>query len=70
MQQKFHVSFISDTRTCEMKLEQNYLNNSEIVLQLFQAHLHIFLHAENYANAKIVSGSLRKVNNSVLRRRN
>jgi len=53
-----------------MKLEQNYLNNSEIVLQLFQAHLHIFLHAENYANAKIVSGSLRKVNNSVLRRRN
>ena len=44
--------------TCEIKQIQNtktILKHFRIVLELFQAHLHIYSHVEKYANPKAVS---------------
>ena len=43
--------------TCEIKQKQNtetILKRFRIVIELFQAHYHIYSHVEKYANPKAV----------------
>jgi len=52
-----HEIVISDVITCEIKQKQNtetILERLRIILELFQAHWHIYSHVE-YANPKTVS---------------
>jgi len=49
---------MSDVVICEIKQKQNtetILKRFRIVLELFQAHYHIYSHVEKYANPKTVS---------------
>jgi len=52
--------FISNVCTCKTKLKQNYWNNSETVLELFQALFHIFQDVDKYANAKTTQKEMLK----------